>query len=93
MKSKAEQLAEEYISAIPYSQTGIYTDIEIQKIESAAFIAGLQVGMEFAEWMQKKGYVGVIKERKFLYVKGYYSYTTEELFEKFLNEKHDTTTH
>jgi hypothetical protein len=84
MKSKAQQLAEE---RYPYGYPK-----EADRLR-AAFIAGLQVGVEFAEWMQKKGYVGVIKERKFLYVKGYYSYTTEELFEIFLNEKHDTTTH
>jgi hypothetical protein len=86
--NKAQKLAEE---RYPIISDNVAT---IKKRERAAFIAGLQVGMEFAEWIGKRIYIS--KEfkdniwwdnNKKLYI------TTEQLFEIFINEKHDTTIH
>jgi hypothetical protein len=105
MKSKAEQLAEE---RYPKPSFNIATKIGESKIlerERAAFIAGLQVGMEFAEWLYQNRWFHLSDNGKWNYTfehgtamsdKTYnknYRKTTEQLFEIFLNEKHDTTTH
>jgi hypothetical protein len=74
-----QELAENYISDMPYSQTGMYTHIEIQKIERTSFLKGLEVGMEMLEFMKKTYYIG----------KGPQSI---EVLEEFLKKKYESRT-
>jgi hypothetical protein len=92
MKSKAEQLAEERYPIL-WDEKKQPFHVMVRNAQRAAFIAGLQVGMEFAEWCNTNDWYYNSSHKVWVNTRTDMEELTEELFEIYLKEKHDTTTH